>query len=97
MASVTFDRLWEAVYVREGELEANAIALATVYKIGSAVEAIKLARRLQEDGRPFFEYVDAIYSVRKKRIDDRRKSRGQMSPFALEFLKDLLSKAKKGL
>ena len=62
MASVVFDRLWDEAYEREGELVSHAAALAGVYTIVSAGEALRLARGFADAGRPFFAYCDDAYN-----------------------------------
>jgi hypothetical protein len=97
MASVVFDKLWDDAFSREGELVKDAAELAQIYKIPSAVEAIRMARFLHEAGRPFFEYCEAVYNREQTRALDKARRRYRLSANDVKFIKQLLAtNAKKG-
>lgn len=97
MASVMFDKLWDEAFHREGELVNDAAALADLYKIASAVEAIRLARFLDAAGQSFFECCDTIDKVQQDRAMYRMKQKLHLSERDMKFIKALLEqKAKKG-
>jgi hypothetical protein len=96
MASVVFDKLWDEAFEREGELINHAGELAHIYGIVSAIEAIQLAKRLQESGRPFFERCEEIYTFEQRRYLERMKRQGRLSDYQVRVIKQLLAKAMKG-
>jgi hypothetical protein len=96
MASVVFDKLWAAAIADEGELFAHAIQLAQAQRITSAMEAIKLARALQESGRPFFDYCEEAYKAEERKLLDRVRRRHHLSPEEMQWVKRFLDKASKG-
>jgi hypothetical protein len=96
MASVVFDKLWAAAIESEGELFAHAIQLAKAQGITSAMEAIKLARALQESGQPFFDFCEELYKVNERKFLDRMRRRHKLSPEEMQWVKRFLDKASKG-
>jgi hypothetical protein len=97
MASVVFDRLWNAAFKREGELVTDAATLAEIYKIASASDAVRLALALQESGRPFFEYCDAVERKMEQRAEGKIMRKYRLSAEDLKFVKKMIEKnMKKG-
>jgi hypothetical protein len=96
MASVVFDKLWDDAFRKEGELVTDAAELAEIYKITSAIEAVRMARFLQEAGKPLFEYCEAAYNREQARSLDKARRRYHLSPNDVKFIKQLLkTKTKK--
>lgn len=96
MASIVFDKLWDDAFKREGELVTEAMALAKIYKISSAVVALRLAKSLQAAGRPFFECCDDLYKAKQRRVIDKIKRKFQLSPHDVQLVKELMDKTMKG-
>jgi hypothetical protein len=96
MASIVFDKLWDDAFKREGELVTDATTLARIYKITSAVVALRLARALQAAGQPFFDCCDDLYRAKQRRVLDKLKRRYQLSPHDVQLAKELMDKAMKG-
>ena len=96
MASVTFDKLWEEAFEREGELFISVRQLAIAYSISSGVESVRLAKVFHEAGQPFYTYCDITYKVRKRMIDERLKRKHNLSEHGLALFKKLMQKLMKG-
>jgi hypothetical protein len=95
MASTVFDKLWDEVYGRERDLILQASALAKAHKTG-ILEAARLARILQEAGRPFFEHCEALFQIQQRNALDRIRRRHKLSPHQVKLVKEMLEKATKG-
>ena len=96
MASIVFDKLWDDAFKREGELVTNATMLAKIYKITSAVAALRLARAIHAGGQPFFDCCDDLYKAKQRRTLDKLKRKYQLSPRDVQLAKELMDKAMKG-
>ena len=97
MASIVFDKLWDEASEREGELMEHVFQLRLIYKITSAVEALRLARALEKAGQPFFEYCEAVYKANERYYLEKMKRRHRLTDYQMELLREYLEKAKKGL
>jgi hypothetical protein len=96
MDSTAFDRIWDEVFAREGELLTEAAGLARAYGISSAIESIRLARSFAEAGIPFIEFCESEFRARQMRVVTRLQREGRLPPCDPGFLKILLAKASKG-
>ena len=97
MTSEVFDKLWYEAIAHEGDLLTTAFELAHALEIISAFEAIELARKFMEAGRPFFTYCETNYRTTQLNKLDKARRQHALSPYQVEFIKVLISKSAKGL
>lgn len=97
MVSIVFDKLWDETSEREGELMEHVFELRRIYKIPSAVDALRLARALEKSGQSFFEYCEAVYKANERYYLEKMKRRHRLTDYQMKLLHEYLEKTKKGL
>jgi hypothetical protein len=96
MASTAFDKLWAAAYEREGELLQHASELLKAHRMSSILDALKLAEALQESGKPFFEFCEAMHKQEIRNRVERLRRQHQLSPQQVKLVKQFIDKSMKG-